>query len=174
MSKALSDLGCYETYFLIYLNGDSEVAGEGYYRVDGDCFFLAIADQEVYGDGVERYSINHTQREVVLERVVNDGSQPLLIINPAVAFLKLAEEFDVEEQTEGLNNNSTELKLTPKSEDNILQSSLLSIDNETYLPKSISYRVDEEEVSIILLDIRAAKEVIEISYPSDYEVIDIR
>ncbi len=180
MSKAIDELGRYEVFFILSINGGEE-AVDGYYIVDGERFFLSIADQQIYGDGAQRCSINHHQREVVLERIPDNGSQPLVIVNPVSAFTELAEEFDVEEfvQTDGdvaedLSSDVTTLHLTPKKADAIVASSRIEIDNTTNLPRSISYVAESDEVSLVIIKIEKTDEQFEVIYPEGYEVIDIR
>lgn len=189
MTAAIESLGRYEVRFIISLGGAAG-AVDGYYVVDGDRFFLSIADQQIYGDGAERCSVNHNLREVVLERLPDDESQPLVVVNPVAAFAELAQEFeaevvagvdvdddsdaDVDVDDSDADYSVTTLRLTPKSGGGVVDSSLLVIDNATHLPRSVSYESEGERVSLMILSIIPTEESVMLSYPADYEVIDIR
>ncbi len=171
MSAAIEQLGRYEARFTLSISG-SEGAVDGYYIVDGDKFFLSIADQQIYGDGAERCTINHNQREVVLERLPDDGSQPLVVVDPVAAFANLAREFEISDEVS--NEYITYLKLTPKSDGGVVDNSSVEIDNVSHLPRRISYQADGEEVSLTISYIDSTDEQVTMSYPSEYEVLDIR
>lgn len=171
MAAAIEGLGRYEVRFIISMGG-AAAAVDGYYLVDGDRFFLSIADQQIFGDGAERCSVNHNLREVVLERLPDDESQSLVVVNPVAAFTELAQEFEA--VVEAADGETTTLLLTPKTSDGIVDRSLLEIDNTTHLPRSISYEAEGDEISLVILSILPTEENVDMIYPADYEVIDIR
>ncbi len=174
MSSAIAALGRYEVEFEVVVNGDS--LGEvGRYEVDGEQYHLSIATQEVYGDGEQRCSVDHANREVVLERVESQsvGSHSSIIVNPARAFDSLTKEFEIETLLESEDN--VVLKLTPRSKESPIESTLIELNPATNLPRSVSYLSEGDVVLVKILEIISAQQPLKsFQTPEGYEVIDIR
>lgn len=174
MSLAIEALGRYEVRFSIYVDG-IDATGEGRYLVDGGRYYLEIAGQQIYGDSQQRCSVDHNNREVILERLEVDDQSPMIIVNPAEAFTSLERYFDAEEM--GSEDDRVAFKLTPKSGANILESTLLEVDRATKLPRVVTYFANDEVVEVMLHNISSfdgSPSATTPTYPDDYDIIDIR
>ncbi len=179
MSQHIKALGPYEVAFEMGVSGRDEKI-EGSYTVDENRYMLYVADQKIYGDGVVRYTINDQNREVVIEEL--ESSTPMIIANPAKAFLELNKSLN-SEITGGYNDRMISLVLTPKVNNLLFRSCFLTISRSTYLPLFVSYETDEEHVSMRITNIRSLnrplgsvieRQLEKIELPKGYEIIDIR
>ncbi len=182
LSNNISKLGCYEVSFSIEMTAQHrEVTGR--YIVDEHRYSLDMSGLRIYGDAKTRYSIDAENHEVVIERL--DGSIPMLILNPALAFIALDRHFDArviaKQEASDHSEELIVLELKPKS--NIassleIDSSVLALDGLTKLPSSIGYMVDGEIIRIKVNSIMQSDMTIppfdSIDYPAEYEIIDLR
>ncbi|MFR9564795.1 MAG: hypothetical protein SNG14_04610 [Rikenellaceae bacterium] len=129
ISLAIKSLGCYDVAFAISTeasgkanseqNGEANVeAIEGSYTVDEERYRLDLSGFMIYGSKGVRYSVDSVNREVVIEQL--DEALPMVIVNPAKAFIGLDDEFYSEVVSE--DNESVTLKLQPKKESVTLRS----------------------------------------------------
>ncbi|MFI3269897.1 MAG: hypothetical protein R3Y34_05830 [Rikenellaceae bacterium] len=206
MSLAIKSLGCYDVAFAISTeasgkanseqNGEANVeAIEGSYTVDEERYRLDLSGFMIYGSKGVRYSVDSVNREVVIEQL--DEALPMVIVNPAKAFIGLDDEFYSEVVSE--DNESVTLKLQPKKESVTLRSQpkkesvtlrsqpkkesvkgvamelQLKISRETNLPKSITYNADNESINIEVKSFtKSNTKLSKIAIPTEYEVIDLR
>ena len=63
----------------------------GNYVVEGRCYYLALADAEVFADSVVRYEIDNRRREVTVTEV--DAASRNILNNPVRAFDFLGSEY---------------------------------------------------------------------------------
>lgn len=168
LNSAIEDLGRYEVHFDVE-NGGSIVAN-GEYFVDGELYKLTLADQEIYGDGESRYSVDKRLKEVVMESI--DSSIPMVIANPARAFKELKKNFDSH------TADNLTVELTPRKENEMIESAVIKVDGDSKLPISAKYISASESLTIKIKSFeRSTKELISLEnfpIPSGYEVIDIR
>ncbi len=176
LSRAVESLGNYEVRFnLIVGTGDSNMSVQGLYRVAGERYMLSVGDNELYGDGEYRCTVNSAEREVIYERV--DVTLPILMVNPARAFLSLDKSFNGEIMQ--VQSGVVDVELVPRKRGgNMLVKSVLAISEETLLPLSVSYVTEEDAVRIEICEIEVASGgvlgVDDVKVPQDYEVVDIR
>lgn len=173
MSSAIDAFGRYEVGFVIENGG--EVVAEGEYIVDGERYKLTLANQEIYGDGELRYTIDNHLKEVVMEAM--DQQIPMIVANPARAFKGLKKSFDSKVvECDNLENICVEL--TPRKEGEIIDSALIEINSTSKLPTSAQYSSGNEVLTIIIRSIITTQSQLlaldELVIPSGYEVIDIR
>ncbi len=174
MSDAIAKLGRYKVTFLFDIEGGYLARG-GEYLVDGDKYKLSmdLVGQEILGDGDVRYTINRAQHEVVIESFESsDDSTPLIVRNPARAFTSLDQHFDSEVISD--DRKTILLKLTPKDKSGLLVSSTIEIDTKKSLPRAVTYVAEGETIRVVIVDISKSSDRVDISYPIDYEVVDIR
>lgn len=173
MSLAIDGFGGYEVRFLIDNGGD--VVVDGSYVVDGDIYKLLIANQEIYGDGEERFTVDNGLKEVVKETI--DSSVSMIVANPARAFSNLKKGFDSEIITiDGVENICMMLK--PRNEGDMLDSILLELDSKMKLPLSVVYRSSGEIITVRILEFEKSTISLtplkDMKLPEGYDIIDIR
>ncbi len=173
MSSAIDSFDSYEVSFEIESGGHS--VANGVYVVDNDIYKLIIADQEIYGDGESRFTIDNAHREVVMERI--DSSIPMVIANPAQAFSALNKSFEskIVEIDDGVNIS---VMLTPRKANDLIDNTLIEIDPKTKLPLSARYTSGGEIVIVKILDFAPSKKKLtpldDMALPNGYDTIDIR
>ncbi|MBR2429601.1 MAG: hypothetical protein IKB15_06455 [Alistipes sp.] len=132
--------------------GDGDEALYGTLQVEGDSYYMRLADMEVYSDGSLRYEINNARKEVTEDRV-NLESRDLLT-NPTRAFAFVDEEFDMALRF-NQNDEVVGISLTPKDRalgiTNINLALLTSGDR--VLPAQIEYDYDGDIVKITMTPI---------------------
>lgn len=173
MNRSIEGFERYEVSFLI--DNGSNGAVDGRYFVDGDLYKLLIANQEIYGDGELRFTVDNGLREVVKERV--DSSMSMIVANPARAFSNLKKGFDskIIEVDEIGNINLT---LTPRKESDMLDNIQLTVDPKMKLPISVAYRSGEEVITVVILEFAESTTTLrplgDMILPKEYDIIDIR
>ncbi len=182
LSENISKLGRYEVNFSIDMKSqESSVTGS--YHVDAERYMLDISGAQIYGDGEVRYSVDSANKEVVIERL--EGSMPMIILNPAVAFISLDKYFDAEVIVRqkvvesGIEVILIDLRPKQDGENSLkMEGSVLALNSDTKLPCSIAYAVDGEIVTVLVTSIKPTEKLIpslsEIEYPAEYEIIDLR
>lgn len=169
MTSAIESLGSYEVSFTL----ESEGYGvEGNYAVDGDKFYFKMDSQEIYGDSRERCTINHANREVVLESIEESVSAPMLIINPIQAFTMLGDDCEIVKVER--SGDRVAIHLKPTLDDGMILNSILEVDEDSNLPISVTYFSDSESIKISVGEFAPRKKNLSLQYPEEYEVIDIR
>ncbi len=170
LTAAIEALGRYEAIFDVTLSGNA-VRGE--YRVDGDRYHLIVDKLEFYGESDLRYTIDHTNREVVIEQLANDGNAQLLIVNPTKAFIDLDSIFSVRVLEQDAER--VVLRLTPQSgAESLLESTEIEIDAESNLPRRVIYVAEGESVEVTIEQMKKTDREVNVTYPSDYDIIDLR
>lgn len=173
MSSAIDVLGRYEVSFTVESGVGSVV--DGSYIVDRELYKLTLADQNIYGDGEQRFTIDNANREVVMERL--DSSIPMVIANPARAFSDLNKSFE-SEIIESNGGDNICVMFTPREESELIDNTLIEIDQKSKLPLSARYRAGEEVLFVKILKFEPANisliSLDEMSLPDGYDIIDIR
>ncbi len=172
MSLSIKSFGCYDVSFAISTETGGE-AIEGSYTVDEERYRLDLSGFMIYGSKGVRYSVDSVNREVVIERL--DEALPMVMVNPAKAFIGLDGEFHSEVVSE--DKESVTLKLQPKKESlkGVVMELQLRVDRETKLPKSIAYNAENESINIEVRSFtKSDTKLSKIAIPKEYEVIDLR
>ncbi len=179
MSKSVKALGPYEVQFEMSVSGQ-DGKYEGRYIVDENRYILYAADQVVYGDGKLRYTANDKDKELVIEKL--ESSTPMIIANPAQAFLELNRSLN-STVIGGYNDRMVSFTMTPKDSSLLFRSCFLTISRYTNLPLFVSYETDEEHVSMRIVNFVAlnrpagsviVKNLDSVPIPDGFEVLDIR
>ena len=170
LSQAMKALGGYAVRFTITV-GDYKASGD--YVVSGERYSLSLGNIEVYGDAANRYEVDKSRREVVIDKV--DQSSNNILSNPASAFDFIGEEFLAEVVSE--SSGSVTLNLTPRQ--NAEQSGVicLTLDKQSSLPKSIIYRPSGESIKVDIESIASTSATPKSYNPGSFdgfEVIDFR
>lgn len=117
----------------------------GSYVVEGRCYYLALADAEVFADSVVRYEIDNRRREVTVTEV-NRASRNILD-NPVQAFDFLGSEYDF--SLEGESGGRATVWLVPTAENDTSAGVVtLVVDTSSMRPVSLAYDYDGERVGI--------------------------
>lgn len=117
----------------------------GSYVVEGRCYYLALADAEVFADSVVRYEIDNRRREVTVTEV-NRASRNILD-NPVQAFDFLGSEYDF--SLEGESGGRATVRLVPTAENDTSAGVVtLVVDTSSMRPVSLAYDYDGERVGI--------------------------
>lgn len=117
----------------------------GSYVVEGRCYYLALADAEVFADSVVRYEIDNRRREVTVTEV-NRASRNILD-NPVRAFDFLGSEYDF--SLEGESGGRATVRLVPTAENDTSAGVVtLVVDTSSMRPVSLAYDYDGERVGI--------------------------
>lgn len=117
----------------------------GSYVVEGRCYYLVLADAEVFADSVVRYEIDNRRREVTVTEV-NRASRNILD-NPVQAFDFLGSEYDF--SLEGESGGRATVRLVPTAENDTSAGVVtLVVDTSSMRPVSLAYDYDGERVGI--------------------------
>lgn len=169
LEKRIGQMAGYEVEFTLHIEG-REIAGN--YRVKGDSFYMQLADAEVYSDGKDRFEVDPTKREVVIDPA--DLSSHNILQNPTRAFTYLEDEYNHELQSEAAGRATLTLK--PKSRSSISQVTLV-MDIASSIPQLLRYEADGEALHIRITHFKESNPEIPLFDPSrypDYELIDFR
>ncbi len=147
----------------------------GSYQVDDDSYYLAVGEQEMYGNCEVRYEIFNDRKEVVVDSAVTqfDGN---LLSNPAAVFTMITQNYSAEVISEDEEVVTVALL---QNEGGIVGGELieLTIWKSALLPKSIEYRYDDGQIVINIYSLGRVTSSIPTynsSNYADYEVIDFR
>ncbi|MFR9512090.1 MAG: hypothetical protein SNF69_00480 [Rikenellaceae bacterium] len=169
---AMEDCNPYKVEIEVNYAGSSIA---GYYEVDNLNYYISIDHQELYGDPTVKYEVFNSRREVIIDSVspTFDGN---LLNNPATAFASIKNHYSASLISNV--NGFTTLELRPHStDDNSMETIILTVLNSTMLPNSITYQFGADEVVIKVLDISRLASGITLydsSKYTDYEIIDFR
>lgn len=122
----------------------------GSYVVEGRCYYLALADAEVFADSVVRYEIDNRRREVTVTEV--DAASRNILNNPVRAFDFLGSEYIPALVSEA--GGRAVVRLTPAAgNDSPAGSVTVTVDTAAMRPLSLSYDYDGEQVQVGILGI---------------------
>ena len=122
----------------------------GSYVVEGQCYYLALADAEVFADSVVRYEIDTRRREVTVTEV--DAASRNILNNPVRAFDFLGSEYTPSLVSEA--DGRAVVRLTPAAgNDSPAGDVTLTVDTATMRPRSLSYDYDGEQVLVNVLEV---------------------
>lgn len=138
--------GRYAASFTMQMQGAEPV--EGYYAVDGDCYYMTLGVSEVYGDGKLRYEINNERKEVTEDRI--DTASVDLLNNPTRAFDFVDRKFSV--SVEERSPREAVIVLRPLGGDDPLTEIRIDVrrTERGVEPSGMEYDFDGDRISICL------------------------
>ena len=138
----------------------------GSYVVEGRCYYLALADAEVFADSVVRYEIDNRRREVTVTEV--DAASRNILNNPVRAFDFLGSEYIPALVSEA--GGRAVVRLTPAAgNDSPAGDVTLTVDTATMRPRSLSYDYDGEQVLVNVLEVAPLAGHVRRFDPKNYE-----
>lgn len=164
-------LGAYGVAFEV---SSDEYTTRGRYAVEGENYYIAVGEAEVYCDGKIRYEIDNRRREVTIDDV--DTSSRNLLSNPAHAFDFIGTQYapSLVSDAEG----RAVVRLTPTSADASPAGEILvTVDTAAMRPESLRYDYDGEQVGIAVLGVALLDTPLKAFSKGDYkgyEFIDFR
>ena len=138
----------------------------GSYVVEGRCYYLALADAEVFADSVVRYEIDNRRREVTVTEV--DTASRNILNNPVRAFDFLGSEYTPSLVSE--TGGRAVVRLTPAAgNDSPAGSVTVTVDTAAMRPLSLSYDYDGEQVLVTVLEVAPLAGHVRRFDPKNYE-----
>ena len=164
-------LGAYGVTFEV---SSDEYTTRGRYAVEGEKYYIAVGEAEVYCDGKIRYEIDNRRREVTIDDV--DTSSRNLLSNPAHAFDFIGTQYAPSLVSDA--NGRAVVRLTPTSADvSPAGEILVTVDTAAMRPESLRYDYDGEQVGIAVLGVAPLDTPLKAFSKGDYkgyEFIDFR
>ena len=164
-------LGAYGVTFEV---SSDEYTTRGRYAVEGEKYYIAVGEAEVYCDGKIRYEIDNRRREVTIDDV--DTSSRNLLSNPAHAFDFIGTQYAPSLVSDA--NGRAVVRLTPTSADvSPAGEILVTVDTAAMRPVSLRYDYDGEQVGIAVLGVAPLDTPLKAFSKGDYkgyEFIDFR
>ena len=164
-------LGAYGVTFEV---SSDEYTTRGRYAVEGENYYIAVGEAEVYCDGRIRYEIDNRRREVTIDDV--DTSSRNLLSNPAHAFDFIGTQYAPSLVSDA--NGWAVVRLTPTSADASPAGEILvTVDTAAMRPESLRYDYDGEQVGIAVLGVAPLDTPLKAFSKGDYkgyEFIDFR
>ena len=164
-------LGAYGVTFEV---SSDEYTTRGRYAVEGENYYIAVGEAEVYCDGKIRYEIDNRRREVTIDDV--DTSSRNLLSNPAHAFDFIGTQYAPSLVSDA--GGRAVVRLTPTSENASPAGEILvTVDTAAMRPESLRYDYDGEQVGIAVLGVAPLDTPLKAFSKGDYkgyEFIDFR
>ena len=150
-----------KAYTVTFAVEGDDFAAEGSYAVEGDRYYMRVGDAEAYSDGVSKWEVDPSKREVVVD-VVDTQSRSLLG-NPTRAFDFLDDAF------------RSELLPTPVDKGAAMSSITVDVAADGS-PRAVIYDLDGERMRIEIRRIEPSAEVrrFDAADYAGYELIDFR
>ena len=164
-------LGAYGVTFEV---SSDEYTTRGRYAVEGEKYYIAVGEAEVYCDGKIRYEIDNRRREVTIDDV--DTSSRNLLSNPAHAFDFIGTQYAPSLVSDA--GGRAVVRLTPTSANASPAGEILvTVDTAAMRPESLRYDYDGEQVGIAVLGVAPLDTPLKAFSKGDYkgyEFIDFR
>lgn len=164
-------LGAYGVTFEV---SSDEYTTRGRYAVEGENYYIAVGEAEVYCDGKIRYEIDNRRREVTIDDV--DTSSRNLLSNPAHAFDFIGTQYAPSLVSDA--GGRAVVRLTPTSANASPAGEILvTVDTAAMRPESLRYDYDGEQVGIAVLGVAPLDTPLKAFSKGDYkgyEFIDFR
>lgn len=164
-------LGAYGVTFEV---SSDEYTTRGRYAVEGENYYIAVGEAEVYCDGKIRYEIDNRRREVTVTEV--DAASRNILNNPVRAFDFLGSEYVPTLVSEA--GGRAVVRLTPAAgNDSPAGNVTVTVDTATMRPLSLSYDYDGEQVQVSVLGVAPLAghvRVFDRQAYAGYEFIDFR
>lgn len=178
LASTLSGYGNYEVRFSVAVKGSGSMSGS--YTVSGNKYRITLQQQTQFSDGINRYEIYTSDKEVVIDKA--DLKSHNILNNPTKAFDFLPSEFTSvwkgQRQIAGVNANA--IALTPRNAKSGTGIITLYVGPSTGLPVAVGYNYQGEEITIKIDKITPLNSVDKSLFIFDagkykgYEVIDFR
>ena len=165
MTAAFRAMPAYEVQFALAGAGGERV--EGRFAVEGENYYIALPDAEVFGTDALRYEVDHRRRETVIAPVEHDTAN--LLSDPPHAFEFVASQYDATLEAE----NRLLLRPAQRREASIR----LTLDPKTHLPASIRYELEDAAIAVTIRSVAplaAPLPTYDRRATADYETIDFR
>lgn len=164
-------LGAYGVTFEV---SSDEYTTRGRYAVEGENYYIAVGEAEVYCDGKIRYEIDNRRREVTVTEV--DAASRNILNNPVRAFDFLGSEYVPTLVSEA--GGRAVVQLTPAAgNDSPAGNVTVTVDTATMRPLSLFYDYDGEQVQVSVLGVAPLAghvRVFDRQAYAGYEFIDFR
>lgn len=164
-------LGAYGVTFEV---SSDEYTTRGRYAVEGEKYYIAVGEAEVYCDGKIRYEIDNRRREVTVTEV--DAASRNILNNPVRAFDFLGSEYVPTLVSEA--GGRAVVRLTPAAGNDAPAGNVtVTVDTATMRPLSLSYDYDGEQVQVSVLGVAPLAghvRVFDRNAYAGYEFIDFR
>lgn len=147
-------------------------AGNGRYAVEGESYYLVMGDARVFCDGKVRHEVNDAACEVTVDPVT--GRADNLLDDPIHAFDFLDARYAAEQLASSAD--AVSLRLVPRGR-GAVDSILLDIDAQRWLPRRVVYEADGLRVTIVIRSFEESKEPLprfDAARFAEYETIDFR
>jgi outer membrane lipoprotein-sorting protein len=169
VAKYVKSLGRYEVSFELLAG---EYSAKGYFRVDGDSYYMTVGTAEVYCDGKVRYEVDNERKEINIDEV--DTASRNVLDNPTRCFDFVGSDYSVKEELSISGRTKLILSADDKDIEGVI---ILSLDEKTGRPIGLEYELYDERVVIDVISIATAKEQVKRFNQSvyrGYEVVDFR
>ena len=169
VAKYVKSLGCYEVSFAL---SAGEYSAKGYFRVDGDNYYMSVGNAEVYSDGKVRYEVDNERKEINIDNV--DLTNRNVLDNPTRCFDFVGSDYAVKSEVSSAGRSKVCLSAEDKDIEGVIT---LSSDEKTGRPVGLVYELYDERVTIDVVSIGSAKERVKRFNQSayrGYEVVDFR
>lgn len=123
---------------------------EGRYSVEGEGYYMTVADADVYCDGKTRYEVDNRRREVTISNVDNKNRN--ILDSPVHAFEFLADEYKSSLVWE--RDGRAAVLLTPTPANTSAPGTItVTVDTATMRPLSLVYDYDGERITVTVKEI---------------------
>lgn len=157
MAANMTEYGDYRMDFTASAKGMHDVGGM--YIVSGDSYYMKVQKQEQFSDGVSRWEVDPSNKEVIIDRVNLDERN--ILLNPTKAFDFAADEFDARymgvETVNGIRSHAIELMPTGKLGGIGVVTLYVSVAAE--IPVAVSYDFEGERLTVRVDKFTAVAEV---------------
>lgn len=169
VAKYVKALGRYEVGFAL---SSGEYSAKGYFRVDGDNYYMSIGTAEVYSDGKVRYEVDNERKEINIDGV--DLASRNVLDNPTRCFDFVGSDYAVKSESSSAGRKMIRLS----AEDNDIEGEItLIFDEKSGCPIGLEYELYDERVVVDVVSIGSTKELVKRFNQSayrGYEVVDFR
>lgn len=171
LAAGFRSLGAYGVTFEVVAD---EYTTRGRYAVEGENYYIAVGEAEVYCDGKIRYEIDNRRREVTIDEV--DTSSRNMLSNPVHAFDFIGTQYTPSLVSD--EDGRAVVRLTPTSANASPAGEILvTVDTAAMRPESLRYDYDGERVGIAVLGVAPLGTPLKAFSKGDYkgyEFIDFR
>ena len=169
MTAAFRAMPAYEVEFSLTGAGGQQV--DGRFAVEGEQYYIALDDAEVFGTGTLRYEVDHRRRETVIAPV--EGQTSNLLSDPPHAFDFVASQYGATLTDERTGEAVLQLQPVKGGEASIR----LTLDTQTALPSAIRYEMSDTAIAVGIRSVRRLTTPLphyDRQATADYETIDFR
>ena len=169
VAKYVKALGRYEVSFALSVG---EYSAKGYFRVDGDSYYMNVGTAEVYCDGKVRYEVDHNREEINVDNV--DLASRNVLDNPTRCFDFVGSGYESNIHS----SNGSQLTIHLRSTDPTIEGDIyLTIDTASARPRKLEYKLYDDVIVVDVLSLEKRKTKLngfDKTKYKDYELIDFR